>query len=188
MTLLSACSPSQPDKPYKIIQEPLSDNKPSVVEYFAYFCPHCKDLEPRVNSWKKKLPKSVGFTRVPLTLGNSNSRLYSRAYFIGEALGVLDKSHDALFLRYHQLKQPIASEAQLKSFFLSIGVSEADYLQVANDEAVSEKIDQAEERAKQIGVVSVPSFVVNGRYLTDARMNGSEKALFEQINVLLRKK
>ncbi len=182
------CSPSEPEKPFQVLANNQASKGPEVIEFFAYFCPHCNHIEENLKPWREKLPKSVTFIRIPLTLGNTGTRIYSKAYFIGQALNVLTISHPALFDRYHKQKLPLSTDSELKQFYLQLGVSETAYDKVVNDPTLEEKINHAENLAKSMGIASVPSFVVNGRFLTDAGMSGGEKPLFKLLNLLLRKK
>ena len=38
-----------------------------VLEFFWYACPHCYDLDPLVEAWRKTKPAYVSFSRVPVT-------------------------------------------------------------------------------------------------------------------------
>ena len=42
-----------------------SADKIEVLEFFWYGCIHCYNLEPKIESWLKTLPKDVEFRRVP---------------------------------------------------------------------------------------------------------------------------
>ena len=42
-----------------------NDGKIEVLEFFAYGCPHCAALEPKLEAWSKKLPTDVKIKRVP---------------------------------------------------------------------------------------------------------------------------
>ncbi len=194
LTLLSfsffllACSDSKSDDPVKQLANPAPTTKPEVIEFFAYFCGHCFNLDPKVESWRKRLPKSVNFKRVPLTLGNPAGRIFSRVYYISESLGVLEKSHLAMFQLIHVQKKSLVSDLQMKNFFISLGISEKDFEKALNDPEISNKVEQAEALAKEFRIIRVPGFVVNGKYFTDVAANGSEKKMFTEINRLLRKK
>ncbi len=185
---LIACSDSTTKGPFKEVANPAPTEKPEVLEFFAYFCPHCYQIDAKVDAWKNKLPKSVHFKRVPLTLGSAGGRIYSRLYYISESLGVLDRSHVAMFQLFHNQKQQISSELQLKNFFLSLGVNENDFDKAIKDPVINLKVEQAEAMAKQFRIIGVPGFVVNGTYFTDVATSGGEKEMFDQINRLLRKK
>jgi len=186
--VITSCSKSEPAGPFKKLANPMPTDKPQVIEFFAYFCPHCFQLDSKVTTWSKKLPKSVNFKRVPLTLGTAGGRIYSRVYYISEKLGVLEQSHVAMFQLYHVQKRPLNSELQLKNFFLSLGVSAADFQTAIDDPEIDQKVDQAEALAKTFRIVRVPGFVVNGSYFTDVASAGGEKEMFAEIGRLLRKK
>ena len=40
--------------------------KIEVIEFFSFSCPHCKDIEPILSAWVKKLPADVQFRRIPV--------------------------------------------------------------------------------------------------------------------------
>jgi thiol:disulfide interchange protein DsbA len=187
-TVLFSCSEQEPAGPYKQVANPAPTTKPEVLEFFAYFCPHCYELDKKVEVWKKRLPKSVTFKRVPLTLGTAGGRIYSRVFYISETLGVLDQSHQAMFQLFHVQKRPINSELQLKNFFLSLGITEADFEKALKDPGIDEKVAAAEELAKTYRIIRVPGFVINGTYFTDVATAGGEKQMFTEIGRLIRKK
>lgn len=186
--ITTACSDSNTDKTYSLVRNPQPTEKPTVVEFFAYFCPHCNKLEPKVRAWEKKLPKSVTFIKVPLTLGHNQARVYSRAFYLGKKLGIFNKSHNRIFRDFHTKGIQIQTDQQLKKLFLDLGVTEQAFDAAINDPSINQQVADAEKLAKQFGIISVPSFVVNGQYFTDVAKTGGERELFEKINFLLRKK
>src|SRR5690606_41588980 len=40
--------------------------KTEVLEFFAYSCPHCAILEPKLQAWAKTLPADVALRPVPV--------------------------------------------------------------------------------------------------------------------------
>ena len=75
--------------------EPL-DGKVEVVEVFNYVCPACAMFQPLVNAWKPRLGADVRFTYVPAPFGPRWDP-YVRAYYAAESMGVVDRTHDAVF-------------------------------------------------------------------------------------------
>jgi len=183
----SGCNNESTDGTYKIVRNPEPTKQLEVVEFFAYFCPHCFRLDPRVRAWEKTLPKNVHFIRIPLTLGHNSARVYSRAYYLSQKLGIFERSHLRIFDDFHNKKIQITSDQQLKRLFMKLGASEADIDKALADPELNQLVDKAEQTAKYFGIVSVPSFVVNGKYLTDAGMTSGVAGLFKKINFLLRK-
>jgi len=186
--VLLSCSEQEAEGPYKMLANPAPTSTPEVLEFFAYFCPHCYELDKKVDVWKKRLPKSVTFRRVPLTLGTAGGRIYSRVFYISESLGVLEQSHSAMFQLFHVQKLPVNSELQLKKFFLSLGITEEAFEKALNDPAIDEKVAAAEKLAKAYRIIRVPGFVINGTYFTDVATAGGEKEMFSEIGRLIRKK
>jgi len=94
---------------YAALSKPVATSdatKIEVVELFWYGCPHCYSLEPLVDRWKAQRPADVKFVRMPAVL-NKSWEVHARAYFAAEALGVLDKTHQALFEELHVKRNPI---------------------------------------------------------------------------------
>ena len=57
-------------KNYVRLSVPVPTNAPAgkleVVDFFWYGCPHCAAFEPELDSWAKRLPDDVVFSRVPV--------------------------------------------------------------------------------------------------------------------------
>jgi thiol:disulfide interchange protein DsbA len=64
------------------------------------------------------------------------------------------------------------------------GVSKADFQKVFSSFGVESKVRRAEELNKGYRITGTPTFVVNGKYVTDVRMAGSEENLFKVLNQL----
>ena len=65
MTSFAMAADYQEGTQYNAITPPPpegSGNEIVVEEFFMYTCPHCKDLEPAMNSWLEKKPEGVVFT------------------------------------------------------------------------------------------------------------------------------
>jgi thiol:disulfide interchange protein DsbA len=163
-----------------------------VVEVFWYACPHCFAIDPMIESWiKSKKPAYVDFVRVP-AMWNDGTKLLGRMYYTVEALGRLENMHSAIFNAAHnnqltlidQGGDPEATGKLQAAFAQKFGVSAADYLREYNGFGVDQKMRLAEQRGRAYLVTSVPTFVVNGKYVTDVGHAGGEAQLFELLNDL----
>ena len=63
-------------------------------------------------------------------------------------------------------------------------MSKADFQKTFTGFAVESKLARAADLNKRYRITSTPTVVVNGKYVTDAGMAGSEDKLFEVINAL----
>lgn len=161
-------------------------DKIEVVELFWYGCSHCYSLEPYIQEWAASKPDDVEFVRMP---GIASKRwvLLAKAYYTAELLGVLDKTHDALFEVIHKEKRKITDEAALQDFFIEQGVSAEEFKSTFNSFAVNVKVNTAREMSRRYTITGVPTLVVNGKYRTSLGMSrGSENAI-KIVNYLIEK-
>jgi thiol:disulfide interchange protein DsbA len=92
--------------------------------------------------------------------------------------------HGEIFREINVRGNKLDTADKLEAFFVSKGVSKADFEKAYKSFAVESKVRQAEDLNKRYRITSTPTFIVNGKYVTDAGMNGSEQKLFETINAL----
>jgi len=165
-------------------QPTTTDNKVEVVEMFWYGCPHCNNLEPYVNRWLKKMPSNAQFVRIP-AIFQPSWEMHARAYYTAEILGVLDKTHSAMFEAIHQQHQHLSSDADFQKFFEQHGVSANDFNRVFHSFAVEAKIRRAKDMTQRYGIHGVPSLIVNGKYRTSAQLAGGNAEIFKVVNYLV---
>ena len=73
-----------------------SDSGVEVAEVFWYGCPHCYNFKPLIEEWAASAPDYVNYVKIPAALGR-NWEPHAYAFYALEAMGELDKVHDALF-------------------------------------------------------------------------------------------
>ncbi len=149
-------------------------DKIEVMEFFSYACPHCFHLEPELNNWLKTKPDDVVFVRLPVVFRPEWEPL-AKAYYTAEILGVLDKTHEALFEAIHVKDQKFADEAAMQAFFVSQGVSADDFRKTSNSFAVAVKVNSAKLMPQRYAITGVPTFIVNGKFSTSATLAGSNE-------------
>lgn len=166
-------------------QPTTTENKIEVVELFWYGCPHCNSLEPYVERWLKKMPANVQFVRIP-TIFRPGWEAHARAYYTAEILGVLDKTHKAMFEAIHAKKQRLDTEQALMKFFAEHGVSQKDFKRVFKSFAVEAKIRRAKDMSQRYGIRGVPALIVNGKYRTNKSLAGNNASIFKVVNHLVK--
>jgi len=161
--------------------------KVEVVELFWYGCPHCFHFEPDLLKWLKQKPKNVVFRRVPAAL-NPAWRVHAQAYYTAQVLGVLDKSHEAMFNAIHRQGMLLNTPDKLADFFTRFGVKPKEFLGVFNSFAVRAKLAEAQGLVRRYGADSVPTIVVDGKYRTNASMaGGSYQRMLQVVDYLIAK-
>ena len=152
-------------------------DKVEVVEMFSYACPHCFHMEAELEEWLKAKPDDVVFVRLPVVF-RPDWEVLAKAYFTAEILGVLDKTHEALFEAIHEKNQKFPDEAAMQAFFVSQGVSAEDFKKTFDSFEVDMKVRNAKDMTRRYAITGVPTFIVNGKFSTSASLvAGDEKGL-----------
>ncbi|MDJ0657483.1 MAG: thiol:disulfide interchange protein DsbA/DsbL [Xanthomonadales bacterium] len=181
--------PFTPGVHYKLIEpaQPTdSKDMVEVVEVFSYGCVHCANFQPYIEPWAEEQSESVSFSRVPVVFQRSWEPL-ARAYYAAESLGVLDKTHHALFDAIHKERRRIRGNEDIAALFESAGVPSADYTSAAKSFTVETKLRRGVTMASRWGVTGTPSVVINGKYLANGTMAGSYEGLMNIIDYLVTK-
>lgn len=170
---------------YTVLPNPGRVDKPGQIEvreFFWYGCPHCYRLEPHIANWLKTKPADVNFVRTPAAL-NPVWEANARGYYTAEALGLVEKTHAALFQAIHVGQQRLFDQQSLAGFYAGFGVNKATFDGTYNSFAVSGKIAQSKALAQQYGLDGVPAVVVNGKYL----VKGEDEKVIATVNELIAK-
>jgi len=156
------------------VMGPKGTTKPEVLEFFSYACGACYSMEGFVNQFKKD-HGGIKFNAVPTDLDRPQWQIYIKAYYLGELLKVLDKSHGKIFHRVNVLKKPITNEEALKKFFVELGVDPNQYDKASKSFALNAKIRKAKQLVRKYRIVGTPTFVANKRFkLDNGKLNSNE--------------
>ncbi len=146
--------------------------KVEVVEVFGYTCIHCAHFQPLLNAWKQKQPAYVRFTPVPAAFGGYWMP-YARAYYAAAKLGVLARSHDAMFKALHEeASLPIqnASSDEIAAFYAGkYGVDPGAFVAAMDSPATDLLLERSNGFATATGIEGTPTIIVNGKYRVTAR-------------------
>ena len=140
-----------------------SGDEVEVIEFFMYTCPHCNNLDPSLQEWRKKLPENVKFHHMPAMFGGV-ANLHARAFFALETMGESERVHQAFFDAIHKQKKRLRSQKEIEEFLAGQGVDVEKFRQTMNSFAVQTKANRAAALMRRYGIRSVPALVVDGRY------------------------
>ena len=165
----------------------VAPGKVQVVEVFWYACSHCFAIEPKIEAWNAKgKPAYVESVQMPATW-NELLKTHARVFYTAELLGRLKQLNGEIFREINVKGNRLDTPEKIEAFFVSHGVSKADFHKAFTSFAVESKLRQAEEMNKRYQITGTPTWVVGGKYVTDVTMAGSEDALFEVLNALAAK-
>jgi thiol:disulfide interchange protein DsbA len=157
-----------------------------VVEMFWYGCPHCFKLDPHLNKWHQNVADDVKLVTMPGVL-NPSWKLYAKAFYAAEVMGVSEKFHQPLFQTIHQQGRKIKNQDALIRFIESQGIDSKQFLDAMNSMSVTAKVARAEQLGRQYGVTGVPALMVGGKYRVLGGGIASYEEMFEVVDFLAEK-
>jgi thiol:disulfide interchange protein DsbA len=144
------------------------NGKIEVVEVFGYVCPACARLQPLFSAWKKKLPADVRVTYVPAAFGREWVP-YAHAFYAADAMGLVDRSHDAVFHAIH-IEQSLPGEGKepdeqaIAKFYGKYGVDPKVFADAMHSFTIDAKLARAKQFMVDSGVEGTPTLIVDGKY------------------------
>lgn len=173
-----------PIQPAQAVTAP--KGKVEVLEVFSYACIHCAHFQAKVDAWKKTMPANASFALMPAAW-NPTWEMVARAYYASEALGILDKTHDAFFNAIFIDKVPFATLQDVANWYTKFGVTEQAFLDTANSFTTNTKIQRSKQMVPRYGVDGTPSIVVAGKYRVTGESAGGYDNVFDVVNFLVAK-
>ena len=167
-------------------QPTTTGDKIEVLEVFSYACPACNSFQTIANKIKSELPPNAQMAYLPAAFRpDEDWPVFQRAFYAAQALGLLEKTHDAMFdavwkegsLKItdpvtHKVVQPMPTIEDVAKFYAKYGVKADEFVGTANSFAVNAKMKRADAQVKALGVDSTPTIVVNGKYRLNAQSAG----------------
>jgi thiol:disulfide interchange protein DsbA len=161
-------------------------SKIEVREFFGYSCPHCFSLEPAIEKWLKTMPKNAQYIRTPAVF-NERWAVHARAYYAFETLGITATMHYALFHALHADKRALNDAESLAAFVAEKGGNRAAFLDAYNSFGMQASLNRALQSARAFNIDSVPTLIVDGKYMTNATLAGGYDRLMQVVDFLVKK-
>ncbi|MEP7206303.1 MAG: thiol:disulfide interchange protein DsbA/DsbL [Casimicrobiaceae bacterium] len=186
---VSAQGELQEGKQYTRLKNPVpveSGGKIEVIEFFSYGCPHCAELEPILDQWLKTVPPDVQFRRVPVLFQPRWVSL-ARVYYTLEALGADAKLTPEVFAAVHRQGVDLASDKTFFDWAASKGLDRKKVEEMYSSFGINGKVNRAKQLGAAYDIQSVPTVIVDGKYVTGSDKVGTHAALPAAINALVAK-
>ena len=168
---------------YVVLDQPQPTTVPAgkveVMEVFSYACPFCDKFQPIVHALERNLPSNAQMVFLPAAFNPSEDwPMFQRAYFAAQALGIADRTHQAMYdavwktgqlaiedQSTNQLKQPLPSiEDAARSYSQLTGVSPEKFLAAARSFGVETQMHAADAQIMSMEIPGTPCIVVAGKY------------------------
>ncbi|PIP79282.1 MAG: disulfide bond formation protein DsbA [Gammaproteobacteria bacterium CG22_combo_CG10-13_8_21_14_all_40_8] len=169
--------------PSNLIGEAPKD-KVQIVEFFLYSCPHCFELEPKLEKWVEAHKDQVEFKRVPAVI-TPNWVPLAKAYYIAEKLGVLDKSHHGLFESINKDKEVYLNEYKLSEYFATLGINPDVFIHEYDSEYIMKKVSDARIMSVNYAFRGVPAVIINNEFKTAPFYTKNQKEMLDVMDYLL---
>jgi thiol:disulfide interchange protein DsbA len=146
--------------------------KIEVIDFFWYGCPHCAAFEPELDSWAKRLPEHVAFSRVPVAFRAEPFTTHQRIFYALESLGLVDSMHRKVFYAVHVERLALDKPPDIAAYLAKHGVDTAKFMEAFSSFTTLSKLKRANALVDGYKIDGVPAIGVHGRYYTSGAMAG----------------
>jgi len=185
---LGAAAQTTPARDYQRLDPPratAAGDRVEVIEFFYYGCPVCYETEPFLSRWLASGPDYVSMRRVP-ALSSEAWEPFARLYYALETLGQVERLHWPVYDSFHFEDVKLNDEKVMVDWVARNGVEREKFIETYASASVAGKVAQARELLKSYDVRGVPTFVVDGKFLTSARLAGGTEQVVRTLDRLVR--
>lgn len=158
----------QPGSQYLALPSPQptdTGKRVEVIEFFAYYCPHCYAFEPKLESWVRQQGDNIVFKRVHVSAG-ARVLPQQRLFFTLEAMGLLEQYHQKVFDAMHVQHLRLASDEEVFDWIAKNGIDRAKFLETWRSFGMPAKLRRADAMMDSYAVDRWPMVVIDGRWVT----------------------
>ena len=159
--------------------------KIEVLEFFSYGCPHCADLEPHLQAWIKRAPADVQMRRVPVAFQPAWENL-ARVYYTLEAMGEDVRLTPDVFVALHGGNRTnLANDARFLDWAASKGLDRKKVEDTYKSFGIAGKVGRAKQVAQLYNIQSVPTVIVDGKFLISSSSAGGHERVPAAIDAAI---
>jgi thiol:disulfide interchange protein DsbA len=167
-------------------QRPVAaDGRIEVIEFFYYGCPVCYETQPFLARWLGTAPEYVAIRRVP-ALSTEAWEPFAKLFYTLETLGQVGRLHWPVYDHFHFEDVKLNDEKIMIDWAARNGIDRQKFVETYGSSGVAAKVAQARELLKAYDVRGVPTFIVDGRFLTSARLAGGTQQVIQVVDHLVK--
>lgn len=163
-------------------------SKVEVLQFFHFYCTYCYEFNLIMNKWVKENASNIIYTRESPAVKPSWENL-SRAYYAMQYLKLTDQLFDSMFDKAEADRKWLNSPRTI-----SLGMNElnssidADTFEktMGSFAVVEVQLKRAAKLATMSNIRSVPSVLINRKYLTSPTISGSYEGMISAIDDLMK--
>ena len=185
LLITAASSDVYAQKYVQISTEKQSESKDIIIyEFFWYGCPHCFNLEPTIDRIEADLDTDAKIVKVPVALRDSWMP-HAKLYYALSQMNKIDDVHNQIFEEIHLENNRLITEESMVEFLGKAGIDTKLFLEKYNSYGTQARIKKSSNLARKFQINSVPTIVVNGKYLTSGSYVSSYDELYSVVNLLV---
>ena len=157
-----------------------------IYEFFWYGCPHCFNIEPTMDQIEADLGKDTILVKVPVSLRDTWEN-HAKAYFALKQMNLDDDLHVKLFEEIHINSQRLDTKDSLSQFISNHGYNAKKFEELFDSFGTEIRMNKASRLAREYQINSVPTLIINGKYMTSGSYVSSYDELVDVVNLLVEK-
>ena len=182
-----AQTPPQEGREYVQLRNPVaakSGDRIEVVEFFYYGCTVCYETQPHLSRWLAGAGSRVALVRVPAVFTES-SESFARTFYALSDMNELARLHWPLYDNHHFDGRQLNEYGNVVKWVAANGVDRARFEELWKSERVTGQLGAAKKALATYQVKGVPSFVIDGKYLTSAKSAGGTSEVIRVLDYLV---
>ncbi len=191
LSLSASAVQYQEGKHYTVVSD-RATSKPELREYFSFYCPACRGFESYLSDFKKALPADGSFEKTHVDfMGHTSEEIQfmlGQALVVAEKTGVAEKFSPAIFNHLQTQRATISTKDDIRNVFVLNGGDGDKFDKGFNSFSVVSQTKRNKKVQDKLSVArhltSVPTFVVNGKYLINAKALDRNNFLVEYKNLI----
>lgn len=169
---------AQPElgKEYKKLRQPQptdTGKKIEVIEFFAYYCPHCYALEPIMADWVKKQGDRIVYKRYHVLNPGIESQF--KLFNALDSLGKVEEYQSKVFDAFHQQRNRLITDEQVADFVSKTKLDKTTFFNAYNSFTVKMKLNRVQRVLADYEIESWPTIIVDGHLMTSPSMSVAGK-------------
>jgi protein dithiol oxidoreductase (disulfide-forming) len=140
--------------------------KVEVIEFFAYYCPHCDAFDPALTAWVKKQGDRIVFKRVHVPY-SERTQPQQRLFYTLEAMGLTEQYHSKVFKAMHgDERLTLHRDDMIFDWIEKAGIDRAKFIDTYRSFGVQARMRRADSMMEPYKINSWPMIIVDGRFQT----------------------
>ena len=158
--------------------------KIEVAEFLWYGCLFCYRMDAYIDEWRKRQTDEVNFIHMP-AVWNATMETHARLFLALQALEQLDNMHRDIFRAIHTEQLLLLTLRDQERFVERHGVSAEDYRNAYRSFGVESNLRRIRDLMRRYRILSVPTLVVNGKYVVRGGQNSDMPEMLEIVDELV---